>query len=63
MIKNVQHQFQLCGWILFVFSAIFFVISSIRAGDPISLIGGILFLVACLVFLVPLLGEYFDPDQ
>jgi len=57
MSKTSQHRFHLWGWILFVFSAIFFMVSSIRAGDPVSLIGGALFLLACFVFLVPLLAE------
>lgn len=57
MSMTTQHRFQLWGWILFVFSAIFFMVSSLRAGDPVSLIGGLLFLIACFVFLTPLLAE------
>ena len=51
-----QHRFQLLGWVLFVFSALFFITSSIRAGDLVSLIGGLLFLFACFVFLIPLVS-------
>lgn len=52
-----QHaiRFQLWGWILFIFSALFFISSSIRAGDILSLVGGLFFLVACFVFMVPLI--------
>ena len=57
MSQSTQHRFQLWGWILFVFSAIFFIAASYRAADPVSLIGGLLFLIACFVFLVPLLAE------
>ena len=57
MSRNAQLQWQLIGWILFVFSAVFYIVSSLRAGDPVSLIGGILFLLACLAFLLPLLLE------
>ena len=57
MSKRNRNLFQLCGWILFVLSALFFIASSIRAGDPISLLGGILFLLACFVFMWPLLIE------
>jgi hypothetical protein len=53
-IKN--DYFQLCGWLLFICSALFFIISSIRAGDILSLAGGILFLIACFVFLVPVIS-------
>jgi len=51
-----QHRFQLLGWVLFVFSALFFITSSFRAGDMVSMIGGLLFLFACLVFLIPLVS-------
>ncbi len=50
------HRFQLLGWVLFIFSALFFITSSIRAGDLVSLIGGLLFLFACIVFLIPLVS-------
>ena len=48
-------SFQLWGWILFIVSALFFIGSSIRAGDVISLMGGLFFLVSCIVFMIPLL--------
>jgi len=51
-----QHRFQLLGWVLFVFSALFFITSSISAGDLVGLIGGLLFLFACIVFLIPLVS-------
>ena len=57
MSQITQHRFQLWGWILFIASAIFFMVSSINAGDPVSLIGGALFLVACFIFLAPLLAQ------
>ena len=57
MPRSLNHRFQLWGWILFIFSALFFIASSIRAGDQLSLLGGVLFLVACFVFLVPLVAE------
>ena len=57
MSQHAQHHYQLWGWILFIGSAIFFMASSIRANDPVSLMGGTLFLVACFVFLVPLVAE------
>ncbi len=49
-------RWQLCGWVIFILSALFFIVSSIRAGDPASLAGGILFLLACFVFILPLLA-------
>jgi predicted membrane channel-forming protein YqfA (hemolysin III family) len=47
----------LIGWILFVLSAIGFIVSSARLGDVAGIAGGVLFLAGCLVFIVPLLGK------
>ena len=58
MTQTTQYRFQLWGWILFIASAIFFMATSLRAGDPLGLIGGALFLVACFVFLAPLLAQH-----
>jgi len=41
------------GWLLFIASAIGYIISSLRSGDMVALIGSVFFLVACLVFLIP----------
>ncbi len=57
MSQSLSHRFQLWGWVIFIFSALFFIASSYRAGDPLSLLGGVLFLLACFVFLVPLVAE------
>ncbi len=57
MSQNTQHRFLLWGWVLFIGSAIFFMIASFRSGDLLSLTGGALFLVACFVFLAPLLAQ------
>ncbi len=57
MTRKKQHAWQLWGWVLFIVSALFFIATSLRAGDPLGLFGGIFFLVACFVFLVPLAAE------
>jgi len=57
MSQTTQHRYLLWGWILFIGSAIFFMIASFRVGDLLSLTGSTLFLVACFVFLVPLLAQ------
>ena len=38
---------------LFIVSALAFIASSIRNGDMLGLAGGIFFLLACFVFLIP----------
>ncbi len=57
MTRKRQQTWQLWGWILFIVSALFFIATSLRAGDPLGLLGGVFFLVACFVFLVPLAAE------
>ncbi|HVO03118.1 MAG TPA: hypothetical protein VMT54_13010 [Candidatus Cybelea sp.] len=44
---------QILGWVMFIISALAFIASSIRSGDTLGLIGGVFFLVACIVFLIP----------
>ena len=48
-------KYQLAGWILFIICAIFFIASSLKNGDTLTFIGSIIFLIACIVFLIPLL--------
>ena len=57
MSREHRHHWQLWGWILFIVSALFFIVTSLRAGDPLGLLGGVFFLVACFVFMVPLAAE------
>ena len=53
--KEKNHD--LLGWLLFVISALFFIVSSIRNGDVIGLLGGIFFLLACVAFLASYVGN------
>ena len=55
MSNNIK--LQLLGWVLFVLSAVFFIASSAKAGDPISLTGGIIFFISCFIFIYALLKE------
>jgi hypothetical protein len=45
------------GWILFLACAVLFIVSGARNRDWFTFAGSILFLVACLLFLVPLLKK------
>ena len=47
-------KFQLWGWILFVICAGLFIASSIKNQDMLTLVGSIVFLLACVVFIIPL---------
>ncbi len=48
-----ERRINLAGWWLFVISALFFIATSVRAGDILGLAGALFFLVACFVFLLP----------
>jgi hypothetical protein len=51
----LEKRLELAGWVLFVLCAILFVVDSIQSGTVVGLIASILFLLACLVFILPLL--------
>lgn len=48
---KISKRLELLGWILFVVSALFFIVASLRTGDVVGLLGGVFFLLACVVFL------------
>ena len=50
-------HFQLWGWILFIVCAFIFIASSIRMRDGLMLAGSLFFLVACFLFLIPLIPK------
>jgi hypothetical protein len=51
-------RYDLWGWLLFIISALFFIVSSIRSGDMVGLLGGLFFLLACVAFLASYLGTH-----
>ena len=53
--KEQDFKYQLSGWILFILCAVFFLASSIKNQDMLTFIGSVIFLIACIVFLIPLL--------
>lgn len=46
---------QIVGWILFIICAILFLLSGLKNDDLLTIIGSAAFLIACFVFLYPLL--------
>ena len=53
-------RYELWGWILFTISALFFIVSSLRNGDIVGLLGGLFFLLACAAFLASYIGTHKD---
>lgn len=52
--KPRDSVFHFWGWMLFLICAVLFIVSSVRSDDPLLLAGSIVFLVACVVFLAPM---------
>ena len=52
--EKAKQLFELTGWVIFVLSACFFLAATIKSGDQLSIAGSALFLIACIVFMVPL---------
>ena len=61
--KNRDLQVQLWGWVLFVICALLFTASAVRARDILSILGSIVFLLGCAVFMVPLARAMMQGDQ
>ena len=58
--RNSELKYHLAGWVLFLFCAVLFIAASIRNHDALSLAASILFLIGCVVFLVPLAAAIKD---
>lgn len=55
--ERAQHRSQVIGWLLFIASALFFTVSTLKNGDVLGVCGSLLFLVACFIFLRPLIQQ------
>ncbi len=55
--KGREAKFHLWGWLLFLVCAGFFIASNVLTGDLLGLAGSIIFLIACVIFLIPLLAK------
>jgi F0F1-type ATP synthase assembly protein I len=55
--KSSQRSLQITGWLLFIASALCFTASTFNSGDVLGLGGSLLFLIACFVFLWPLVSD------
>jgi hypothetical protein len=50
--EDLRHA--IWGWLLFVVCALFFMAAAWRNRDVLTFVGSLVFLVACLFFLLPL---------
>jgi len=61
--QQEELKFQLLGWILFIVCAVLFLASSIQNQDTIAIFASIVFLIACFVFLYPLIKTLFKKSK
>mmetsp|Transcript_2243 Transcript_2243/g.4491 ORF Transcript_2243/g.4491 Transcript_2243/m.4491 type:complete len:116 (+) Transcript_2243:34-381(+) len=52
-----HEKYDLVGWILFVFSAVFYLVAAVEFESLTSILGSLFFLVACFAFLIPMLWK------
>jgi len=57
-----DERYQLAGWLLFIACALLYGVSAFVPSKWISAAGSLVFLLACFVFLVPLLCKR-DPTE
>ena len=51
-----KFKYEYIGWVIFVFSALMYIAAGLKSGDVLSILGGILFLLACAFFLLPIMS-------
>jgi len=52
---NLEKGCQLVGWLLFVVCSGFYLMAGVQTQDRLIIWGSLLFLIACLVFMLPLM--------
>lgn len=57
MNERREHLFHFWGWIVFIVCAFFFIATTALAGDILGVIASLLFLIACVIFLIPLIAK------
>ena len=53
--KNKDLITQLWGWVLFLICSILFILSGVRARDVVTIVASVIFLLGCVVFVIPLI--------
>jgi predicted membrane channel-forming protein YqfA (hemolysin III family) len=56
-------NYQIAGWILFIICAILFLASSLKSHDTLAFIGSLAFLIACIVFLIPIFRTFKNSED
>ncbi len=60
---SIEWICQIVGWILFLICAIIFLASGLKNDDILTIIGSAVFLIACFVFLYPLVTSVINNSK
>lgn len=55
---DLEIKIQLIGWFLFIICALLFMVASLKNQDVLTFAGSLIFLVACIIFLIPLINYF-----
>ena len=61
--KNKDLKAQLWGWVLFAICAVLYTLSGVRAQDILTIAASIIFLLGCVVFMIPLVRAIMHDNQ
>ena len=53
--NSMERRVHLAGWILFIVCSLFFMAAALKNHDMLTFLGSIVFMIACVVFILPLL--------
>ena len=61
--RKREIKFHLWGWLLFLVCAVLFIIASVESGSIASFVGSSIFLIACVIFLIPLIKKVTEDED
>ena len=53
--RRSEAVFHIAGWVLFILCAVLFLFTALRDGDGVLALASLIFLAACILFLIPLM--------
>jgi hypothetical protein len=56
-----NERLQLIGWVLFVLCAVLYILSSMESRSITGLLGSVVFLIACIFFIIPFIRKDDEP--
>ncbi len=56
--RKRENRYHLAGWVLFLLCAALFLFSAVRDGDGILALASLVFLLGCVLFLIPLVSPH-----